>query len=173
MRCVAVLLPGLLVGCMSLKTVPKKHKPEAKLDGSGSAYVAIPMHAMSFKGQAAGEGQKKTGEVLAKVFGKHLTVSTGGHPETVDHAFGSARKAKATYMVYARIEVWKDVPKIDTWWSSFADRLTMTLSVYDVQTKAVLDSVELQGKGDPWLGGEPQDILRKKLNGKYVKKLFK
>ena len=49
----------------------------------------------------------------------------------------------------------------------------MTLSVYDVRTKAVLDSVELQGKGDPWLGGEPQDILRKKLNGKYVKKLFK
>lgn len=159
-----------LSGCASVSEFHRGNNVSPKLNPNGSAYILLPADAMYYTKVCVGSGNA-IAQAISSAFSKRLMrVEVSDSVENLSTGLSKAKSGNFTYLVSSKINRWEDHV---TEWNGELDRIQMELTVYDVQTDAILDSIALEGNGT-WftLGGyHPQNIVKKQLDS-YGESLF-
>jgi hypothetical protein len=167
-----LIIVFLASGCASVRSFHPGAEGAAvkKLSSASSAYVLVPSDAMYFTKVCVGSGAAIS-QRISLAFRKHLQ-RVEVSPTVTDFSAGmdKAKQGGFTYLISSKIGQWEDYV---TEWNGRLDRIQMEMSIYDVQTGGLLDSIALEGNG-PWFtfgGYHPQHIVSKALD-EYIDSLF-
>jgi hypothetical protein len=166
---ISLLLITLLGGCAETNLERQSTASSFTTSPTESAYVSVPRDGVYGEDTYQGSGQT-TAQAIVLAFNPYLErVEAGSTTEDFAAAIRSADSGRFTYLIYPQILHWEDRA---TEWSGKPDRISIKLSVYNVATGNLADSVLITGHS-AWatLGGDkPQDLLADPL-AKYAKSL--
>jgi uncharacterized protein YceK len=151
----------LLAGCTSVKSVDTV-STKAILERSGSALIGVSQDGRYNATVYHGSGQLVSSLVLT-AFAPHLSkVEIGKQWPDQEAALAEARERAARYLILPNIVHWEDRA---TAWSGLPDRATVLLTLFDVETGAVLDTATIDGRSAimTLLSETPQDLLREPI----------
>ena len=159
-----------LSGCASAREFRHGNKVPPKLNPNSSAYILLPADAMYYTKTCAGSGNA-IAQVISSAFSKRLMrVEVSNGVEDLSVGLNKAKSSNFTYLISSKINRWEDRA---TEWNGLLDLIKMELTIYDVQTDAILDSVDIEGNGT-WFtfgGYHPEDIVKKQID-EYSESLF-
>ncbi len=166
----AITLIVLLAGCKSFKlTRVEDRQAGSPLDAGGIAFVAVTTSDQA-RGDAADEVAMSVRNVLAPEFEKFINVAQANQPQTGEEALAAAQAAGASYLVLSEILHWEE--RADTFAHSYPDQIRVRVSVLDAKSGAVVDSAEVFGRSDMWIGaGDGISLFRSGLR-RYLSELF-
>jgi hypothetical protein len=174
MRPLSVLLVfAALAGCADTYKISPTgfYDWPISLDGSGSAYVALASDG-NYQGDVYQGSGRVTTQIVAAAFTPYLrNVVAGLEEETFVDAIVTARSKGLSYLLYPAIRHWEDRA---TAWSGRPDVVAVELSLVELRSEKMLDSVLIQGqsKEATLAGNRPEDLLREPVR-EYAKSLFK
>lgn len=160
----------VLSGCASAKEFHRGNNVPPKLNPNGSAYILLPADAMYYTKVCIGSGNAIAQEISSAFSKRLMRVEVSNSIEDLSVGFNKAKSGNFTYLVSPKINRWEDHV---TEWNGELDRIQMEITIYDVQTDAILDSIAIEGNGT-WFtfgGYHPQNIVRK-LVDEYGESLF-
>ena len=167
----ALFVP-IVASCQSFTSVKVKDRNAAgALDASGSAYLAFPKVDQTFGTEAASAAQlaiETLGPEIDHVLAGHVT--HGAATQTQEEALASARDAGSTYLVFPEVFYW--AKERDTFISSRSDQVRVRLSFFDASSGNLVDSADLQGSGETWLGTNSAKSLLRSAARTYLEKAF-
>jgi len=159
-----------LSGCAGAKEFHRGNNPSPKLNPNGSAYILLPADAMYYTKDCVGSGSA-IARVISSAFSKRLMkVEVSDRVEDLTAGLNKAKSGNFTYLIGSKISRWEDHV---TEWNGKLDRIQMEISIYDVQTDNMLDSITIEGNGT-WFtfgGYRPQNIVTKSID-EYATSLF-
>jgi|SRR3989344_694093 len=167
-----VIISTVLLGCADTHELLRNERDgRLMLDRNASAFISIPKDGVYGGIVYQGSGQN-TAQIILAAFSKYFTRvdvarTYGEYKESLDQA----KKEGYNYLIYPTILEWEDRA---TEWSSIPDRVSVKVTVVDVNRDRVVDSVIVKGKsGLATFGGDhPQDLLPKPIE-EFTKSLFK
>ena len=122
------------------------------------------------RGEAADEVAWNVRNVLAPEFEKFINVAQSNEPQTEEEALAAAQEAGASYLVLSEILHWEE--RTDTFARSYPDQVRVRVSVLDANSGAVVDSANVFGRSDMWVGaGDGISLFRSGLR-RYLAELF-
>jgi len=136
-----------------------------------TAYIALPKDGSYGSIQYSGSGTIVAQDIGA-AFSPYLREAIiGTQFESIEEAIRSASKLQFDYLVYPNILHWEDRA---TEWSGRSDVISVKVTIIDVSSSKVVDSVVIEGKSKTasWGGDRPEDLLAKPLKD-YAAVLFK
>lgn len=146
-------------------------QPVPRLDRAASAYVSIPREGAFgptiYPGSAAA-----VAEIIREEFSNYLKeVTTSKELQSLEKAFESAKAVGSDYLIYSELVHWEDRA---TNWSTITDKIKVSIGIYRVSSRKLLDSVMIEGENSSWqfFNNPPQDILPDAIE-EYAKKLFR
>jgi hypothetical protein len=160
----------VLSGCASAKEFHRGNNAPPKLNPNGSAYILLPTDAMYYTKVCIGSGNAIAQEISSAFSKRLMRVEVSNSVEDLSVGLNKAKSGNFTYLVSPKINRWEDHV---TEWNGELDRIQMEITIYDVQTDAILDSIAIEGNGT-WFtfgGYHPQNIVRK-LVDEYSESLF-
>ena len=167
-----IAVSAILFGCADAHQLLRNDRGDGVLlDRNASAFISIPRDGVYGGTVYQGSGQN-TAQIILAAFSKYLTRvdvahTYGEYKESLDQA----KKEGYNYLIYPAILEWEDRA---TEWSAIPDRVSVKITVIDVNRGRVVDSVIVKGKsGLATFGGDhPQDLLPKPI-GEYASSLFR
>jgi hypothetical protein len=149
----------LLVSCVHKYAVPPLPVAEPLLPATASVYVVTPRDGQDDRPRTyAGSGDWTRSAIEAALRQRGMKVVGGGKADSPQEFLARAAEAGADLVVDCQIVHWSDRV---TEWSGIPDRITLDLSVYDVETGAALNRQQVRASSR-WatLGGDhPQELL--------------
>lgn len=165
----------LLVGCSSIQLVNKNTDGYlVKLNKESSVYIIAPDN-----GKHNGKTYEGTGRAVAKIifseFSKYSKYAeTSIFIREFEEGLEKAKKQGFTYVVYPEILDWQYTDGA-VWTPSPTQRAELKISIFDVQTGSLLDSVVIKVHGpSPWIwvvDAPTQNFFHKPIE-KYISSLF-
>ncbi|HWT96515.1 MAG TPA: DUF4823 domain-containing protein [Terriglobales bacterium] len=161
----------ILSGCVSKYRVDAYTPPAAHIEKEASFYVPLPQNGQFDGTEYPNSGSQTAAELRAALLVHVSKVEVGTtKAEDLTAALAEAKKRGLDHLAQADILHWEDRA---TEWSGIPDKITLKLSIYDVQSGALLSST-VTAASSKWgtLGGDhPQDLLPEPIK-RFVDPLF-
>jgi len=176
LKSVVILIVSLLLtGCSSIQLIKKDTNGHiVKLKNDSSVYIVVPDN-----GKHNGNTHEGTGRAVTKIifseFSKYSRYAeTSVFIKEFKEGLEKARKQGFTYVIYPEILDWQYTGGI-VWTPGPTQRAELKISIFDVQTGSLLDSVIIKVHGpSPWIWVvhvPTQSFLYKPIE-QYISSLF-
>jgi len=166
-----ILLSVALWGCVSKYRVDTYAAPTTHISKDASFYVTLPEDGQyggtAYPGSGAATAQAERAALLAHV-DKVVIGTTKG--ETQEAAMTQAKQLGLTHVLQTSILNWEDRA---TEWSGIPDKITLKLTIYEVQSSKQITSTvtSASSKWATFGGDHPQDLLPEPTK-RFVDPLF-
>ncbi|KLV05503.1 hypothetical protein ABT56_11040 [Photobacterium aquae] len=129
-----------------------------KINSTNSIYIALSKDGSYGNHYYTGSGNMLSKTIQSSLLKRLNNVEIAKQPELFNDALISAKQGGYDYLFYPTIMHWEDRA---TEWSAKPDKVTVKISVIDVDTQAEIKSAIVDGKsGLATFGGDhPQDLL--------------
>lgn len=158
-------------GCADSYNLIRQRPFENQLPKNSSAYVVTPSDGRYGEKDYVGSGHTTAQIIRASLLKRLQIVSVSEKPEEYLEAIERAKQKRLSFVFYPTILHWEDRA---TEWSAIPDKVSIKISVIDVNTETELDSSVIEGRsGLATFGGDhPQDLLPAPIE-EYISSLFK
>ena len=159
----------LTIGCADSHQLVKTTTNQISLEKTKPILILTPKDGQ-YGGQSYTGSGVTTAQIITSSFAKYTLQIDTIENKDFNSAISYAKDKNYYYLVYPLILHWEDRA---TEWSGISDKVSVKISILDVNTGSELDSIIIEGKsGLATFGGDhPQDLLPKPI-GEYVKSLF-
>lgn len=165
-----VLITLFLAGCADKQQLIKLEDTNVKLDSNKSIYISIPKDGRYGNINYQGSGENTSQIILMSLSKYSNNIEIAHNYQSLKEALSYSIKKDFKYLVFPTILEWEDRA---TEWSGISDKASIKISVIEVKTGKIIDSVIIKGKsGLATFGGDhPQDLLPKPVD-EYIHDLF-
>ncbi len=166
-----LVLSVLVSGCASVQiTRTGKEAFTKKLNSEDPVYIITPENGVYENKEYTGSG-KMTANFLVLAFSRYSKqVEKSEGVEVLEVGLAKAKDKGFMYLVSPQILKWEDRA---TEWSGITDKVQVKVSLVDLSTGDIIDTVLIKGHS-AWAtfgGDHPQDLLEKPIN-EYVASLY-